>query len=130
MKQNETLKKYARELRQNMTQEERRLWYQFLKDLPQTVHRQKIIGSYIVDFYVASVRLVIEIDGSQHYQDEAKRQDEKRDSFLTHQGLTVRRYSNYDINQNFAGVCQDILNHIEKSPHPSADADTFSPRRR
>ena len=57
----------AKELRKSMTKEERHLWYDFLKQLPITVHRQKPLGNYIVDFYIASAKLVIELDGSQHY---------------------------------------------------------------
>lgn len=95
-----------------MTKEERHLWYDFLKQLPVTVHRQKTIGNYIVDFYIAEAKLVIELDGSQHFEEEGRKKDESRDAFLKSQGLTVLRYANSDINQNFQGVCQDIWNHI------------------
>ena len=97
-----------------MTKEERHLWYDFLKSLPLTVHRQKVIGSYIVDFYIASARLVIELDGSQHYADVAIQADRSRDADLQSLGLQVLRYANSDVNRNFPGVCQDILNHINK----------------
>ena len=70
-KRNETLTKNAQKLRKNMTREERQLWYGFLKPLPINVHRQKTIGPYIVDFYIASAKIVIEIDGSQHYEKES-----------------------------------------------------------
>ena len=128
MKQNKTAKEYAKELRKNMTQEERRLWYLFLKDLPQMVHRQKVIGGYIVDFYIASAKLVIEIDGSQHYEEEAKKQDEKRDEYLKEQGLTVCRYSNYDVNRNFSGVCEDIIEHIKRNPTSASHSSAASPQ--
>ena len=59
----------AQKLRKAMTKEERHLWYDCLKLLPVTVHRQKILGNYIVDFYIASAKMVIELDGSQHYED-------------------------------------------------------------
>ena len=91
-----------------MTKEERKLWYNFLKKLPVTVHRQKPIGNYIVDFYCASAKIVIELDGSQHYEDTAIEADSKRDGFLRKQGLTVLRYSNSQINQEFEAVCKDI----------------------
>ena len=107
-----------------MTKEERHLWYDFLKSLPLTVHRQKVIGSYIVDFYIASARLVIELDGSQHYADVAIQADRSRDADLQSLGLQVLRYANSDVNRNFPGVCQDILNHINKSlkkPFPGGD---------
>jgi len=98
-----------------MTKEERHLWYDFLKSLPITVHRQKVIGPYIVDFYVADFHLVIELDGSQHYERFGIISDEKRDAYLKAEGLTVLRYSNRDINQDFRGVCNDILNHLQKA---------------
>ena len=95
-----------------MTKEERHLWYDFLKQLPVTVHRQKTIGNYIVDFYIAEAKLVIELDGSQHFEEEGQKMDEVRDVFLKSQGLTVLRYANSHINQNFQGVCQNIWEHL------------------
>ena len=105
----------ARELRKGMTPQERHLWYDFLKGLPITVHRQKVIGSFIVDFYCASAKLVIELDGSQHYEPEGKAADVQRDCALRDLGLTVVRYSNPEIDRNFEGVCLDILRHIDPS---------------
>ena len=77
------------------------------------VHRQKVIGSYIVDFYIAEKKLVIELDGSQHYELPGKQADAARDSFLKKQGLTVLRYANADVDANFSGVCEDILAHLQ-----------------
>ena len=108
-RRNSKLTPAARSLRKNMTKEERRLWYDFLKDLHVTVNRQKVIGSYIVDFYCAEAGLVIEIDGSQHYDAEGKAADAVRDEYLKAQGLKVLRYSNADINLRFRAVCEDIL---------------------
>ena len=105
----------AKALRKNMTKEERHLWYDFLKTLPITVNRQKVIGNYIVDFYIATAKLVIELDGSQHYEEKGVENDAKRDEFLNSLGVKVLRYSNLDVNQRFEGVCQDILNHINTS---------------
>ncbi len=102
-------------LRKNMTKEERHLWYDFLKDLPITFHRQKVIGKYIVDFYCAKAKLVIELDGSQHYEEDGLKKDSVRDEFLKDLGLAVVRYSNDDINRNFDGVCEDILQKITTS---------------
>ena len=103
----------ARTLRKNMTKEERHLWYDFLRNLDMMVHRQKVIGPYIVDFYIASAKIVIELDGSQHYADVGKHQDEIRDAYLQSQGLRVLRYSNADVNSFFRAVCQDIWNALE-----------------
>ena len=104
----------AQNLRKNMTDEEKHLWYDFLKKLPVTVNRQKNIGNYIVDFLISSSNLVIELDGSQHWNEENKENDKKRDEYLKKMELTVLRYSNKEINENFDGVCADILKHIKK----------------
>lgn len=103
---------YAQKLRKSMTAEELILWTRFLKHLPMTVHRQKTIGPYIVDFYIASKKFVIEIDGSQHYDEEGKKTDEARDRFLAERGVTVLRYSNLDIRKNFNGVCEELLDRL------------------
>lgn len=95
-----------------MTKEERHLWYDFLKVLPVTVNRQKVIKNYIVDFYIAKYKLVIEVDGSQHYENAGSAKDKKRDYDLNLMGITVLRYSNYDTNFSFDAVCEDILNHF------------------
>ena len=111
---NPKLTSNSKALRKTMTKEERHLWYDFLKQLPLTVHRQKVLGNYIVDFYIASAKIVIELDGSQHYEDAHRQKDLQRDAVLRQLGCTVLRYSNADINQRFPGVCQDIRNHIYK----------------
>ena len=112
-KASKTMIANARKLRRNMTKEERHLWYDFLRDLPVMVHRQKVIGSYIVDFYVAEKKTVIELDGSQHFEEAGMQKDHRRDLFLQSQGLSVLRYSNADVNQNFEAVCEDIWNRLE-----------------
>ena len=109
---NPKLDHIAKTLRRNMTKEERHLWYDFLKELPVMVHRQKVIGTYIVDFYIAKGKLVIELDGSQHYETEGKKSDEVRDAYLQSMGLRILRYSNADVNCCFDAVCQDIWNHL------------------
>lgn len=106
--------KRSQELRRNMTKHERHLWYDFLKGLPVTVNRQKVLGRYIADFYCASAKLVIELDGSQHETEEGRRYDQQRDRFLTDQlGLTVLRYPNRQIDQHFQEVCQEILGYLK-----------------
>lgn len=92
-----------------MTKEERKLWYECLKQLPYTVKRQKPIGEYIVDFYCPKMCIVIELDGSQHFEDAGKEKDEKRDAYLSGLGITVLRYSNNEVNNNFTAVCDDIM---------------------
>ena len=103
---------YAKELRKNMTKEEKHLWYDFLKKLPVTVNRQKNIGNYIVDFYIASNRTVIEIDGAQHHMVDHQELDKQRDEELKKLNICVLRYTNEDIRKRFSTVCQDILDHL------------------
>ena len=102
-------------LRRNMTKEEKHLWYDFLKQLPQTINRQKVIGPYVVDFYCACARLVIELDGSQHYEENERLKDQERDTYLRELGITVVRYTNLDIHKKFGAVCADIVRRINTS---------------
>ena len=104
----------ARALRKSMTPQERKLWYEFLKGLPNTFNRQKVFGNYILDFYCAQAKIAIELDGSQHYDDSGRQADKERDAFLYRNGITVIRYSNADINNNFSGVCRDILRRVTR----------------
>ncbi|MBR6039858.1 MAG: endonuclease domain-containing protein [Clostridia bacterium] len=103
---------FSRVLRKNMTKEERHLWYDFLKGLPFTVNRQKVLGSYIADFFIASKKLVIELDGSQHFQGEGPAHDRERDEWFRANGITVLRYTNLQINREFDAVCRDIMRHL------------------
>ena len=109
---NEELTKYAKELRKNMTPEERHLWYDFLKLLPMTVKRQYVVGNYILDFFIPSVNIAIELDGSQHFDPKAREAEEVRDSLLSSVGIKVIRYTNVDVNRNFYGVVTDIMRTI------------------
>ena len=102
---NNKLKSHAAELRKNMTKEERHLWYNFLRNYPVNFKRQKIIGNYIVDFYCAKKRLIIELDGSQHYNDEGLERDNERTAYLNSHGYKVVRILNRDINTKFKDVC-------------------------
>ena len=111
---NKALKPYAQKLRREMTPEEKRLWYQFLNQLPCRAKRQQIIRTFIVDFYIPSAKIVIEIDGSQHFEQEAQTKDHERDAALEQLGILVLRYSNSDINLRFRDVCMDILLHIHE----------------
>ena len=98
----------AKTLRKNMTPWERKLWYDFLKDYSVRFQRQKAIGNYIVDFYCAKARLVIELDGGGHYTEEQAKKDELRTKELESMNLTVVRICNLDIHRNFQGVCEFI----------------------
>ena len=112
---NKRLKTNAQNLRRNMTKEERHLWYDFLKQLPITVHRQKVIGYYIVDFYIAEAKLVIELDGSQHFDAEQLQKDRERTACLEHYGLRVIRIPNNLVSENFRGVCEYLEQFLNQA---------------
>ncbi|MBQ7139237.1 MAG: endonuclease domain-containing protein [Clostridia bacterium] len=118
----------AKTLRKTMTKEERRLWYDCLKRLPVTVNRQKVLGRYIVDFYCASAKIVIELDGSQHFEEAALEADQERDAYLSNLGLTVLRYTNLQVNRSFKEVCEDVYRHIMQASTSSPAAAGASPQ--
>lgn len=112
---NKKLVANAQNLRKNMTPEEKHLWYDFLKRLPFNVRRQHNVENYIVDFYIAKKKIVIEVDGRQHLLPENKRDDEERDACLASWGIAVLRYSNDSIRNNFNAVAEDILKNLDLS---------------
>ena len=99
---------FAKELRKNMTKEERHLWYDFLRSYPVKFTRQKVLGKYIADFYSAEAKLIIELDGSQHYEKENQHKNQERTEFLESYGLRVIRIPNNEVMRNFRGVCEYI----------------------
>ena len=107
-KHNKNIVGIAKKLRKNLTKEERRLWYNFLRTYPVRFYRQKVLGKYVVDFYCAKAKLVIELDGSQHYEDKNLIEDENRTEFLKEYGLFVLRIPNNAVNKNFTQVCEYI----------------------
>ena len=102
----------ARRLRREMTPHERKLWYLFLRRYPVKIYKQRIIGRFIVDFYCTSARLVIELDGSQHYTEQGKCYDKERTAMIEAYGVQVLRFSNREVDSNLAGVCQTIAQTI------------------
>ena len=109
---NPKLTPVAQTLRKNMTKEERRLWYDFLRKLPVTVNRQKVIHRFVVDFFCAKANVVIELDGAQHFSEDGKAKDRERDAYMNALGYRVLRYSNAEIAKNFEGVCADIMRNL------------------
>jgi len=117
---NRKLKEHARRLRKNMTDTERFLWsrirgkqlngYQF--------YRQRPIGNFIVDFYCPAARLVIELDGGQHFEEEGKTRDMLRDEYLRGIGIKVLRFSDRDVFKNIEGVIEEILGNLPQPPNP------------
>ena len=114
-KHNKKIVPIAKTLRKNMTKEESHLWYDFLRYYPVKFLRQKVIGRYIVDFYCAKAKIVIELDGSQHYDTDVLAKDNERTIFLNQYGLSVVRIPNNEINKNFQGVCEYIDNIVKQS---------------
>ena len=114
MERNQKLKKNAQSLRKNQTKEENLLWYQFLRRYPIQFRRQYIIGNYIADFYCHRAKLVVELDGSQHYEQEEMAKDAERTRYLESLGLTVLRFTNLDVQQRFTGVCEKIDNVVKE----------------
>ena len=114
-KHNKQLVPLAKNLRREMTKEERHLWYDFLRFYPVRFSRQKVLGKYIVDFYSAEAQLIIELDGSQHYEAGEIQKDADRTAFLEGYGLTVIRIPNNEVNRNFRGVCEYIDAAVKQS---------------
>ena len=107
----------ARRFRKEMTPNERKLWYLFLRKYPVKIYKQRIIGRFIVDFCCASMKLVIEVGGSQHYESQVMVYDAERSAFLPTLGLDVLRFSNREIDSDFRGVCEQIDITIQNRLH-------------
>ena len=116
-KHNKQLVPLAKQLRREMTKEERHLWYDFLRFYPVRFSRQKVLGKYIADFYSAEAKIIIELDGSQHYEPDELRKDAERTAFLEEYGLTVIRIPNNEVSRNFCGVCAYIDAAVKQSLH-------------
>ena len=114
-KHNKKLVPRAKQLRKEMTKEERHLWYDFLRSYPVRFSRQKVLGKYIADFYSAQAQLVIELDGSQHFEDESVQKDAERTAFLEGYGLTIIRIPNNEVSRNFREVCGYIDAAVRQS---------------
>ena len=128
-KHNKELVPFAKQLRKEMTKEEKHLWYDFLRSYPVRFSRQKVLGKYIADFYSAEAKLVIELDGSQHYEKDNVIKDAERTAFLEKYGLTVIRIANNEIFKNFRGVCEYIDDAVKRSLEKQSETqqkDNFS----
>ena len=123
-KHNSTLTENAKKLRKNMTKEERHLWYDFLKDYPVRFLRQKVVDNYIVDFYCHKAKLIVELDGSQHFEDDALRKDAERTMHLRSRDLKVIRIPNNAVNENFCGVCE-YIDRLVRESIPQSEIEDF-----
>jgi very-short-patch-repair endonuclease len=117
---NKNLLLRSRELRNNMTDTERVLWSKLRRKQLKgyQFYRQKIIGNYIVDFYCAKAKLVVEVDGAQHYSEEMLEADKQRDDYLRGSALTVIRFSNLEVQKNLDGVVERVLECLESPSIP------------
>jgi len=109
---NKNLNPIARHLRKGMTPHEKHLWYDFLCNFPVKFYKQRVIDNFIVDFYCSRAKLVIELDGSQHHTEQGIAHDKARTTILESLGLRVLRFSNFEIDNNFDGVCQAIRDAV------------------
>ena len=125
IQKNNDLQPLSVTLRKNMTPHERKLWYTFLHNYPVKFYRQRIIGNYIVDFYCASAKLVVELDGSQHYSADGMEADLIRTQYLEKYGLKVLRFTNSQINHYFTDVCREIDRWV-KQRNPQTEKKTNS----
>ena len=103
----------ARELRREMTPQEKKLWYQFLRYYPVKIYKQRIIESFIADFYCSRAQLVIELDGNQHSTEQGRAYDLERSSILSQYHLEVLRFTNPEVDLQFEAVCQKIDSVIQ-----------------
>ena len=108
---NRELKAFAVKMRKNQTDEENKVWYQILKGRVPKFHRQRIIGNYIVDFYCPKLKLIIEIDGYQHFYEESREYDNKRTEYLEKLGYRVLRFENTEVNKDIEEV-RYIINNV------------------
>jgi len=111
---NRKLKNFSQSLRKNATPEENHLWYDFLRTYPIQFKRQYIIGSYIADFYCDRAKLIIELDGEQHFLGNAPEYDAARTAYFESLGILVLRFNNSDIKQEFDAVCRTIMHTVDQ----------------
>ena len=104
----------AKELRKESTKQENHLWYDYLRNYPIRIQRQKTIKGFIADFYCAKAKLIIEVDGIQHSSEQGRLYDAERTAILSKYGLTVMRIANKEIDSNFDSVCLKIDKEIQK----------------
>ena len=114
MERNKKLTPLSQTLRKEQTKEERLLWNCFLKKYPNQFRRQYVIGSYIADFYCHSAKLVVELDGSGHYEPDQQAKDLERTKYLESLGLQILRFTNLDVTRRFSAVCEVIDRKVKE----------------
>ena len=114
MERNKKLTPLSQKLRKNLTKEEALLWNAFLKKYPLQFRRQYVIGEYIVDFYCHKAKLIIELDGSGHYESENLIKDQIRTDYFHSLGLKVLRFTNIEVTREFKAVCEAIDETVKR----------------
>ena len=122
MRKKPLLVEAARILRKGMTPQEKHLWFGFLHNYPIRIYKQKIINDFIADFYCAKAKLVIELDGGQHYTEDGLAHDAERTNILNALGLLVVRFPNSEVDTNFKSVCNQIHSIIQSRIEPIGEA--------
>ena len=114
---NQNLKEISKGLRKNLTEAEKRLWERLkLKHLGYVFYRQKPIGDYIVDFYCNQAKLIVEVDGEYHLDNNTADSDRVRNEYMKNLGLTVLRFTNSEVLNNTNKVVEEISKQLDKSP--------------
>jgi very-short-patch-repair endonuclease len=113
-RQNAVMKERAQQLRKNATPEENTLWFQYLRKSSPQWYRQRVIGTYIADFYCKKSKIVVELDGGQHYDEQAIRYDAQRSAYFESLGILVLRFTNTDVRQRFRQVCEMIDTTVKR----------------
>ena len=113
---NPNLVENARSLRKDMTNSEKKLWYDFLRAHEKKFYRQRPIDHFVADFYCSECGLIIELDGSQHYTPDGLKRDAVRADILSLYGLEILRFTNADILKRFDAVCRAINKKLQRNP--------------
>lgn len=104
----------AKELRREATKQENHLWYDFLRAYPIRFQRQKTIDSFIADFYCYRAKLIVELDGAQHFTSQGTAYDQERTAILQRYGLEIIRFTNREVDESFASVCTEIDKRVKQ----------------
>ena len=108
------MRERVQELRHKMTPMEKKLWYSFLRTYPVKMYKQRPIRTFVADFYCPLARLVIELDGSQHYTEQGMQYDKERSAVFEQYGVQVLRFRNQDVSAHFEMVCEQIHEAVVK----------------
>ena len=124
---NGSLMANAHILRKEMTPWERKLWFLFLRSYPIRIYRQRILGPYIADYYCAKAKLIVELDGSQHFMPDGQDADTRRSEYLEVKGYSILRFPNIEIDRSFQAVCETIDREVRSRVHLTSSHTEVTP---